>query len=104
MASNGRIGFIFATDQHRTIVDSGEEHALKALSLLSIFVYKILKIWNIDREEEDIVVSSCLLAEEGKTESKKKKKRKMWIYNINRKRLDWGEFHSLFPDFMENDM
>ncbi len=56
---------------------------------------------NSDSEEEEIVVVSCLLAEE---EEQKVKKRKTWIHNINRKRLEFGEFHTLFPDLMEDDV
>lgn len=50
--------------------------------------------------EEEIVVIGMLLAEE----ETNRKKRKLWVHNINKKRLALGEFHTLFPDLMEDDV
>lgn len=50
-------------------------------------------------EEEEIVIISMLLAEEENI----RKKRKIWVHNICKKRLAFGEFHTLFPDLMEDE-
>lgn len=51
--------------------------------------------------EEEIVVSLIVAEEEEKSRSQRK--RRFWIHKINRKRLELGEFHTLFPDLVEDD-
>ncbi|PNF36796.1 hypothetical protein B7P43_G09631 [Cryptotermes secundus] len=51
--------------------------------------------------EEEVVVTSCLLAEE---EQKRTRKRKIWVHKINKKRVDYGEYHTLFPDLVDDDV
>jgi hypothetical protein len=48
--------------------------------------------------EEEVVVTSCLLAEED--EQKRTQKQKIWVHKINMKRVDYGEYHTLFPDLL----
>lgn len=52
--------------------------------------------------DEDVVVVGLILGEE-EEERKRKRKARFWIHNINRKRLGFGEFHTLFPDLVEDD-
>ena len=52
-----------------------------------------------DSGMEEIVVSCLLAAEE---EEHKDKKLKTWIQNINKKRMDFREFHTLFPDLIDD--
>jgi hypothetical protein len=52
--------------------------------------------------EEEVVVTSCLLAEE--EEQKRTRQRKIWVHKINKKRVDYGEYHTLFPDLVDDDV
>nr|CAD7598932.1 unnamed protein product [Timema genevievae] len=52
------------------------------------------------KSEEDFVANSCLLVEE---ERRKCRKRRFWVHNINRKRLMFVEYYTLFPDLVEDD-
>lgn len=52
--------------------------------------------------DEDVVIVSLIMAEE--EEEASKRKRRFWVHNINRKRLTFGEFHTLFPDLVEDDV
>jgi hypothetical protein len=51
-------------------------------------------------EEEDIVIVSLFSDEEQK---KKRKRRRFWVHNICKKRIIHGEFHSLYPDLLEDE-
>ena len=54
-----------------------------------------------DSDSDEIIVA-CLLIEEEERRKKKRHKR-FWVHNIHKKRSDHGEFHTLFPDLMEDD-
>ena len=56
----------------------------------------------MESDEELVVVSAILIEEEEK--SKRRRKATYWIHNINRKRFKFGEFHTLFPDLLEDDV
>lgn len=56
----------------------------------------------MESDEEVVVVSAILIEEEERR--KRRRKRKCWIHNINRKRFQFGEFHTLFPDLLEDDV
>jgi hypothetical protein len=51
-------------------------------------------------EEEEIVLVSLLSEEEQK---KKRKRRRFWVHKICKKRMIHGEFHSLYPDLLEDE-
>jgi hypothetical protein len=51
-------------------------------------------------EEEEIVIMSLLSEEEQK---KKIKRRTFWVLTICKTRMIHGEFHSLYPDFLEDE-
>ena len=46
-------------------------------------------------------VDACLLID-GKEKRKKRRRKRFWMHNIHNKRNDHGEFHTLFPDLMED--
>lgn len=50
--------------------------------------------------DEELAIVSAVLMEE---EEKQKRKPRFWCHNINRKRLTLGEYHTLFPDLIEDD-
>jgi hypothetical protein len=50
--------------------------------------------------EEEIVIMSLLSEEKQK---KKRKRRRFWVQNICKKRMIYGEFHSLYPDLLEDE-
>jgi hypothetical protein len=52
--------------------------------------------------EEEVVVTSCLLAEEEEVQ-KRTRKRTIWVHKMNKKRVDYGLFHTLFPDLVDDD-
>lgn len=54
----------------------------------------------MEDSDEDIVVISCIISEE---EERIKRKRKIWVHNINSKRLIFGEFHTLYSDLLEDE-
>lgn len=47
-------------------------------------------------DEELLVIAS--IAEKEKKENKKR----LWVHNINKKRDDYGKFHTLFPDLLQD--
>jgi hypothetical protein len=49
--------------------------------------------------EEEIVMS--LLSEE--EQKKNRKRRRFWVRNICKRRMIHGEFHSLYPDLLEDE-
>jgi hypothetical protein len=51
-------------------------------------------------EEEEIVIISLLSEEEQK---QKRKRRRFWVHNIRKTRMIHGEFHSLYPDLLEDE-
>lgn len=55
--------------------------------------------------EEQFFVVACLLAEEEENAKKpKKRKHNMWIHDIFMKRSERGEYHTLFPDLLNDDI
>lgn len=46
-------------------------------------------------------VALCVLGEEIERETRKKKRK--WVHEINLKRQEYGEFHHLFPDLLEDE-
>ncbi|KAJ8870154.1 hypothetical protein PR048_029166 [Dryococelus australis] len=51
--------------------------------------------------EEEVFVSSLLSDEEDRI---RKRKRNVLAHNINSKRTKYGEYHTLCPDLVEDDM
>jgi hypothetical protein len=39
----------------------------------------------------------------GEEQTKKRKRRRFWVHNICKKRIIRGEFHSLYPDLLEDE-
>lgn len=54
-------------------------------------------------ESDEEVVVACLLAEEEELEKSVKRKHSIWIHNIFKKRSEHGEYHTLFPDLLNDD-
>ena len=48
-------------------------------------------------------VDACLLINE-EEKGKKWRRKRFWVHNIHNKRNAHGEFHTLFPDLMEDDV
>ena len=48
-------------------------------------------------------VDARLLIDEEEKRKKRRRKR-FWVHNIRNKRKGHGEFHTLFPDLMEDDV
>lgn len=49
-------------------------------------------------DEELLVITSIAENEE------KRKKERLWVHNINIKREEHGQFHTLFPDPLQDDV
>lgn len=57
-----------------------------------------------ESDEEQFVVVACMLAEEEDLEKKaNKRKHSIWVHNIFKKRSEHGEYHTLFPDLLNDD-
>lgn len=52
---------------------------------------------------EKVVVCLVFLEEDEVEEAKRKRKASFWIHNSNRKRINFEEYHTLFPDLTEDD-
>jgi hypothetical protein len=50
-------------------------------------------------ESEAEIIISCLLTD-GEEKKQKKKCKRLWVHNICKKRMDFGEYHALFPDLI----
>jgi len=48
-------------------------------------------------DEELLVIASIADEEE------KREKKRLWVHNINLKRDEHGEFHTLFPDLLQDE-
>ncbi|CAK1587669.1 unnamed protein product [Parnassius mnemosyne] len=59
----------------------------------------------MEENEEETIVIACLLAEEEEEKAKNSRKRKhnIWVHDIFRKRSQHGEYHTLFPDLLNDD-
>ncbi|CAG4951265.1 unnamed protein product [Parnassius apollo] len=59
----------------------------------------------MEENEEETIVIACLLAEEEEEKAKNSRKRKhnIWIHDIFKKRSQRGEYHTLFPDLLNDD-
>lgn len=55
----------------------------------------------MDTSDEEFV-ALCVVLEEEEVAREKNKKRK-WVHEINLKRQEYGEFHHLFPDLLEDE-
>jgi hypothetical protein len=53
-----------------------------------------------EEEEEEIVIMSLLSEEEQK---KKRNRRRLWVHNLCKTKMIHGEFHSLYPDLLEDE-
>ncbi|KAL4132454.1 hypothetical protein QTP88_009598 [Uroleucon formosanum] len=48
--------------------------------------------------DEELLVIACIANKEEKRE-----KKRLWVHNINLKREEHGEFHTLFPDLLQDE-
>lgn len=51
---------------------------------------------------DEVFIVSALLMEDEESEIRQREPR-MWIHNINLKRQRFGEYHTLFPDLLQDD-
>ncbi|KAL5239368.1 hypothetical protein ACI65C_013369 [Semiaphis heraclei] len=64
-------------------------------------------VYLIDNMEsdEELVIITLLLDEEDEEESRgNKRKHRMWIHDIFKKRSQFGEYHTLFTDLLNDDV